>query len=218
MPTLFRRSRRASSRSGRRSRTAKRCCRSILAGMAALSGPFRNRAGRLCGSERQVGDLETKIRKLREALEPQAAMISDIPPFDLKLGYELYAMLLKPVEAAGSPRRISSSSPTARSACCRFRCCRRRRPKSRKTTMPCSRLSEGPLAGADPRRHDGAVGGRIAHAAAIAAGQADPRRADRIRRSLFSKEQKPTQRPQLDEAKPNDPVADAAATLCAACR
>ena len=26
-------------------------------------------------------------------------MISDIPPFDLKLGYELYSMLLKPVEA-----------------------------------------------------------------------------------------------------------------------
>ncbi|MFX6794135.1 hypothetical protein ABTH15_20150, partial [Acinetobacter baumannii] len=36
-----------------------------------------------------IGDIETKIRMLREALEPQAAMISDIPPFDLKLGYEL---------------------------------------------------------------------------------------------------------------------------------
>jgi CHAT domain-containing protein len=44
------------------------------------------------------GDIETKVRKLREALEPQAAMISDIPPFDLKLAYELYALLLKPVE------------------------------------------------------------------------------------------------------------------------
>ena len=31
------------------------------------------------------GDIESKVRKLREALEPQAAMISDIPPFDLKL-------------------------------------------------------------------------------------------------------------------------------------
>ncbi len=45
------------------------------------------------------GDIESKVRKLREALEPQAAMISDIPPFDLKLGYELYSLLLKPVEA-----------------------------------------------------------------------------------------------------------------------
>ncbi|HKH01085.1 MAG TPA: CHAT domain-containing tetratricopeptide repeat protein [Bradyrhizobium sp.] len=45
------------------------------------------------------GEIESKVRKLREALEPQAAMISDIPPFDLKLGYELYSALLKPVEA-----------------------------------------------------------------------------------------------------------------------
>ncbi|MBV9347543.1 MAG: CHAT domain-containing protein, partial [Pseudolabrys sp.] len=42
--------------------------------------------------------LEAKVRALREALEPQAAMISDIPAFDLKLAYELYEMLLKPVE------------------------------------------------------------------------------------------------------------------------
>lgn len=47
----------------------------------------------------KIGDIETKIRKLREALEPQAAMISDIPPFDLKLGHELYELLLKPVES-----------------------------------------------------------------------------------------------------------------------
>jgi CHAT domain-containing protein len=45
------------------------------------------------------GDIESKVRKLREALEPQALMISDIPPFDLKLGYELYSLLLAPVEA-----------------------------------------------------------------------------------------------------------------------
>lgn len=42
--------------------------------------------------------IEAKVRKLREALEPQAAMISDIPQFDLALGYELYSTLLKPVE------------------------------------------------------------------------------------------------------------------------
>jgi CHAT domain-containing protein len=45
------------------------------------------------------GDIQSKVRKLREALEPQATMISDIPPFDLTFGYELYSLLLKPVEA-----------------------------------------------------------------------------------------------------------------------
>ena len=36
--------------------------------------------------------------QLREALEPQATMISEIPAFDLALGYEIYSTLLKPVE------------------------------------------------------------------------------------------------------------------------
>ena len=53
----------------------------------------------------KIGDVETKVRKLREALEPQAAMISDIPPFDLKLGYELYELLLKPVESGWKPAK-----------------------------------------------------------------------------------------------------------------
>ncbi|WP_306558279.1 MULTISPECIES: CHAT domain-containing protein [Bradyrhizobium] len=53
----------------------------------------------------RIGDIETKIRKLREALEPQAAMISDIPPFDLKLGHELYELLLKPVESGWKPAK-----------------------------------------------------------------------------------------------------------------
>ena len=38
-----------------------------------------------------AGEIESKVRKLREALEPQAATIADIPPFDLALGYELYS-------------------------------------------------------------------------------------------------------------------------------
>ncbi len=46
-----------------------------------------------------AGDLENKIRKLREALEPQAATIAEIPPFDVDLAYGLYEQLLKPVEA-----------------------------------------------------------------------------------------------------------------------
>jgi CHAT domain-containing protein len=53
----------------------------------------------------KIGDVENKIRKLREALEPQAAMISDIPPFDLKLAYELYDLLLKPVESGWKPAK-----------------------------------------------------------------------------------------------------------------
>lgn len=53
----------------------------------------------------KIGDIESRIRKLREALEPQAAMISDIPPFDLKLGYELYELLLKPVESGWKPAK-----------------------------------------------------------------------------------------------------------------
>ena len=47
-----------------------------------------------------AGEIETKVRKLREALEPQASTIADIPPFDVALGYELYSLLLKPVEAS----------------------------------------------------------------------------------------------------------------------
>ncbi len=44
-------------------------------------------------------DLEAKVRRLRRALEPQVTSVSDIPPFDLTLAYELYTALLKPVEA-----------------------------------------------------------------------------------------------------------------------
>ena len=46
-----------------------------------------------------AGDIESKIRTLREALEPQAATIADIPPFDLALGMSCYGLLLKPVES-----------------------------------------------------------------------------------------------------------------------
>lgn len=63
-------------------------------------GPIRFAALGL--TARQLSD---KVTKLREALEPQAAMITDIPPFDLQLAYELYAQLLKPVEAAWRPAK-----------------------------------------------------------------------------------------------------------------
>jgi len=51
------------------------------------------------------GQIESKVRKLREALEPQAAMISDIPPFDLAAAYELYELLLKPVDSGWKPAK-----------------------------------------------------------------------------------------------------------------
>jgi CHAT domain-containing protein len=51
------------------------------------------------------GDVDNKVRKLREALEPQAAMISDIPPLDLKLAFELYRLLLQPVERGWKPAK-----------------------------------------------------------------------------------------------------------------
>ena len=52
-----------------------------------------------------LGDLNAKVTKLREALEPKAAMISDIPPFDVKLANELYDALLKPVEDSWKPAK-----------------------------------------------------------------------------------------------------------------
>lgn len=52
-----------------------------------------------------AADVQTKVAQLREALEPQAAMISDIPAFDVALGYDLYSSLLKPVEAGWKPAR-----------------------------------------------------------------------------------------------------------------
>jgi CHAT domain-containing protein len=50
-------------------------------------------------------ELEAKVRRLRQALEPQATMVSEIPAFDLGLAYELYTSLLKPVEAAWRPAK-----------------------------------------------------------------------------------------------------------------
>ncbi len=44
-------------------------------------------------------ELEARVRRLRQALEPQATMVSEIPEFNVGLAYELYATLLKPIEA-----------------------------------------------------------------------------------------------------------------------
>ena len=52
-----------------------------------------------------LGDLNAKVTTLREALEPKAAMISDIPAFDVKLASELYDSLLKLVESGWKPAK-----------------------------------------------------------------------------------------------------------------
>jgi CHAT domain-containing protein len=52
-----------------------------------------------------VGEMNKKVHELRQALEPQADSIVDIPPFDLKLGHELYTLLLRPVEAGWKPAK-----------------------------------------------------------------------------------------------------------------
>jgi CHAT domain-containing protein len=51
------------------------------------------------------GAVESKVRKLREALESQAASLAEYPAFDLALAHELYALLLEPVEAAWKPAK-----------------------------------------------------------------------------------------------------------------
>ena len=52
-----------------------------------------------------LGDLNARVTKLREALEPKAAMVSDIPPFDVKLASELYGLLLKNIESDWKPAK-----------------------------------------------------------------------------------------------------------------
>ena len=75
-----------------------------------------------------AGEIETKVRKLREALEPQASMVSDIPPFDLALAYELYGLLLKPVEVAWKPTKSLIVVTNGALGLLPLYCCRPRRP------------------------------------------------------------------------------------------
>jgi CHAT domain-containing protein len=46
-----------------------------------------------------AGEIDSTVTKLRQALEPNVAFVSQIPPFDVASAYELYAKILKPVEA-----------------------------------------------------------------------------------------------------------------------
>jgi CHAT domain-containing protein len=49
-----------------------------------------------------IGEIESKVNAVRNTLEPLAGFI---PPFDLADAYELYALLLKPIEPAWKPAR-----------------------------------------------------------------------------------------------------------------
>jgi CHAT domain-containing protein len=57
------------------------------------SGPIR--FARLDMTARQ---LDTKISKLRDALEPQATTIADVPTFDIAAAHDLFKQLLEPVQ------------------------------------------------------------------------------------------------------------------------
>ena len=52
-----------------------------------------------------VHEVGKTVDKLREALEPHAKTLEEIPPFDLKLAYALYKLLLLPIEAAWKPAK-----------------------------------------------------------------------------------------------------------------
>ncbi len=50
-------------------------------------------------------EIEKKVNKLREALEPKADTLEGVPAFDLAAAHDLYAQLLKPLEAAWKPAK-----------------------------------------------------------------------------------------------------------------
>ncbi len=47
--------------------------------------------------------LDDMVAKLREALDPEAEAVGDIPPFDVALAFKLYELILKPIESSWKP-------------------------------------------------------------------------------------------------------------------
>ena len=66
----------------------------------AKSGPVRFKALSITS-----GELDEKVGKLRQALEPQALLINEIPPFDVALAHDLYATLMEPVAEVWRPAK-----------------------------------------------------------------------------------------------------------------
>jgi CHAT domain-containing protein len=52
-----------------------------------------------------VGEIDSRVKTLRQALEPDVGTIRDIPPFNVALAHELYTLLMKPVEAGWKPAK-----------------------------------------------------------------------------------------------------------------
>jgi CHAT domain-containing protein len=50
-------------------------------------------------------ELEAKIQRLRRSLEPQVTAVEDLPAFDLDLAYQLYDLVLKPIESSWRPAK-----------------------------------------------------------------------------------------------------------------
>ena len=50
-------------------------------------------------------DIQKRVDLVRRSLEPNASTVGDIPPFDLKAAYELYELILKPVESGWKPAK-----------------------------------------------------------------------------------------------------------------
>lgn len=51
------------------------------------------------------GEIKQKVDQIRASLNPKAGTLGEIPPFDVMTAHELYARLLRPVEAAWRSRR-----------------------------------------------------------------------------------------------------------------
>jgi CHAT domain-containing protein len=50
-----------------------------------------------------AADIDKKVKRLREALDPKANTIAEIPPYDLAVAHELYTLLLQPIEPGWKP-------------------------------------------------------------------------------------------------------------------
>jgi CHAT domain-containing protein/tetratricopeptide (TPR) repeat protein len=66
-----------------------------------------SKSGPVAFADLQVtaADVESKIKALRAALEPNAETLADIPPFDVAAAHELFTLLLKPVEEGWRPAK-----------------------------------------------------------------------------------------------------------------
>jgi hypothetical protein len=135
-----------------------------------------------------AGEIQSRVNKLRESLEPQAALISDIPPFDLALAYEIYSLLFEAcrggLEELAKPHRrhewrigvVAALAPADRA---------REGQIGRRSAF--LGLHVGALAGAHACSFNDPVIGSAQDASQLAPGQTGPHGADRLRRSRLQR-------------------------------